>query len=141
MVMRTSIKCSKEAEHHDGPLRRVSDEYVCQECWNKERGIEAKQAKGRPVICPDCGKVLMTKFKGGKGERAKNSFSKRVSLAMKRMKPPSRISITSLSMKGSKAILDCDCGYKKSIPNPFGKHMNRDEAARLKITAKKAKDV
>jgi len=109
MVMGTVTKCSKEADHHGGPLRRVSDEYVCQECWAKEKGIELKHSKGRAVTCPDCGEVLMTKFRGGK------------------------MSITSLSMKGSKAILTCKCGYKKTIPNPFSKSVNRDEAARQRV--------
>ena len=125
------LECSQNAEKHGGPLRKIDGQYVCQQCWAKERGIELKQAKGRPVVCPDCGKVLMTKFKSGKGERAKNSFSKRVGLA--RMKPPSKINITSLSMKGSKTILDCECGYKKTILSPFSKTVTRDEAARQKF--------
>ena len=111
--METAIKCSREGEHHGGPLRKVDGQYVCQECWAKEQGIEVKQAKGRPVVCPSCGEVLMTRFRGGK------------------------ININSLSMKGTRAILSCKCGYKKSVNNPFGKTVNRDEAAKQKFLSQK----
>jgi len=113
MVMEMVIKCSREGEHHGGPLRRIEGQYVCQQCWAKEQGIELKRAKGRTIICPDCGEVLMTRFRGGK------------------------VNITSLSTKGGKAILGCKCGYKKTILNPFSKPVNRDEAARQKFLSQK----
>ena len=106
-------ECCREAEQHSATLRKVDGQYICQQCWAKERGIELKQAKGRPIVCPDCGEVLMTRFRGGK------------------------INITSLSMKGSKSILTCKCGYKKTILSPFSKPANRDEAARQKFLSQK----
>ena len=115
MATGTVIKCSREAEKHGGPLRKVGDGYVCQVCWDEEHGIERKEAKGRPVLCPKCGAELMTRFRKG------------------------RVSIKSLSMKGGTAILECDCGYKKTVQNPFGGRQNRDEVARQRLRSESRK--
>lgn len=110
MVTGTAIKCGREAETHGGPLRRDGNDWICQECWAKENGIEPRRTSGKQTKCPDCDKVLMTKYRGGK------------------------ISISNMSMKGSTATLKCDCGYEKTIPNPFGgRPQNRDEVARAKL--------
>jgi len=109
LVTETLIKCSREAETHGGPLRNINDEWVCQKCYDREHGIERKKAEGRPVNCPKCGAELMIKFRGG------------------------RVSISSLSMRGGKGILKCECGYEKVITNPFGGNMNRDESARRRL--------
>jgi len=110
MVTGTAIKCSIEAKTHSGSLRRNGDGYVCQECWAREYGIERKEAKGRPTLCPKCGKVLMTRFRGGK------------------------VSISSMNMQGGKAALKCECGYEKVVSNPFsGRKQSRDEIAFEKL--------
>jgi len=103
------IKCSRKSKSHSGPLRKIDGQWVCQECWAKENNIEVKKSPGRPTLCPKCGEVLMTRFRGG------------------------GISITSLSTKGRKATLKCKCGYEKTIPNPFGGRMSRDEVARQRL--------
>lgn len=117
MTTVAAIKCSRDAEHHSGTLRKDGDGYICQECYDKEHLIERKKSEGRPVRCPKCGETLMTRRRGG------------------------GVSITKLSMKGATATLECDCGYRKTIKNPFGeKQQNRDEVAmaRLKAEAHKS---
>ena len=109
MTTGTAISCSREAESHGGPLRKIDGQYVCQDCWAKEQGIDIKKSAGRPVLCPRCGEVLMTRFRGG------------------------RINLKSMSMKGNKAVLKCSCGYEKTVPNPFGGRQNRDEVARRRL--------
>jgi len=100
-----TIKCSREAETHSGPLHRVGDEWVCQQCFDKQHGIVRREVKGRPITCPKCGAVLMTKFRGGK------------------------INIGNIRMIGNKTILTCDCGYEKVIDNPFGGSKHGKEVA------------
>jgi len=109
MTTGTVIQCSREAESHGGPLRKVDGQYVCQQCLAGEQGIEIKKSAGRPVLCPKCNEPLMTRYRGG------------------------RISISSMSMKGGKATLTCKCGYKKTIKNPFGGTQDRNVAARLRL--------
>lgn len=109
MTTGTVIQCSREAESHSGPLRKVDGQWVCQQCLAEEQGIEVKKSPGRPVLCPRCGETLMTKYRGG------------------------RVSIKSLSMRGKKAELTCKCGYKKTIKNPFGGTRDRNEAARQRL--------
>ena len=111
MTTETVIQCSREAESHGGPLRKIDGQYVCQDCWANEQGIDVKKSPGKSTICPRCGEVLMTRFRGG------------------------RINLKSMSMKGNKAVLRCSCGYKKTIPNPFGGRQNRDEVARRRLQA------
>lgn len=104
-----AVQCRREAESHGGPLRKIDGAYVCQQCSDKEHGIERKKAKGKPLLCPNCGIELMTRYrKGG-------------------------ISVKSLSTRGNKAILKCECGYEKVIKNPFGGNASRDEAARRRL--------
>jgi len=105
----TVIQCSREAESHGGPLRKIDGHYVCQQCWAKEQGIDVKKSPGKATLCPRCGEVLMTRYRGG------------------------GVSISSLNMKGRKAVLKCKCGYEKTIPNPFGGKMSRDEVARQRL--------
>lgn len=109
MVTETVIKCSREAESHRGGLCKVRGEHVCQQCLAREEGREFKKGAGRPVLCPQCGESLMTRYRGG------------------------GVSITSLSMRGSKAELTCECGYKKTIKNPFGGPRDRNVAARQRL--------
>jgi len=109
MTTGTAIQCSREAESHAGALRKVDGQWVCQQCWAEEQGIEVKKSPGRSVLCPRCGEVLMTRYRGGK------------------------ISISSMSMKGGKATLTCKCGYEKTIRNPFGGTRDRNEAARQRL--------
>jgi len=109
MVTGTVIQCSRESESHHGGLRKVNGQWVCQGCWAKEQGIEVKKSPGRPIYCPKCGEVLMTRYRGG------------------------GVSIKSLNTKGRKAVLKCECGYGKTIPNPFGGRMSRDEVARQQL--------
>jgi len=114
----TVIKCSREAETHSRTLRKDGDSHVCQQCYDKEHGIERIEAKGRPVLCPKCGAELMTRFRKG------------------------RVSIKSLSMKGGNAELECGtegCGYKKTIRNPFGGRPNRDEVARQRLRSESSR--
>ena len=115
MVTGTLIKCSRESDRHSGPLRKINGEWVCQECWARENNIKPREPKGRPVICPDCGEILMTRYRGGK------------------------ISISSISMQGNKATLKCGCGYEKKVDNPFGRRQNRDGAAFAKLRAESHK--
>ena len=51
------------------------------------------------------------------------------------------VSIKSLNTNGRKATLKCKCGYEKTIRNPFGGRMSRDEVARqrLRSVARQAK--
>jgi len=109
MTTGTVIKCSREAESHRGGLRLVRGEYVCEECYARETGRELKKGAGRPVLCPRCGEELMTRHRGG------------------------GVSIKSMSMLGNKAVLTCECGYKKTIKNPFGGTRDRNEAARQRL--------
>jgi len=105
----TVLTCSREAPSHRGGLMLVRGECVCQECHARENGRELKKGAGRPVNCPRCGGELMTRHRGG------------------------GISISSLSTRGQKAILTCECGYQKTIKNPFGGARDRNEAARQRM--------
>ena len=109
VVTGTAIQCSREAESHRGGLRMVRGEWVCEQCWALENGRELKKGAGRPVLCPWCGEELMTRHRGG------------------------GISIKSLSTRGQKAVLTCECGYEKTIKNPFGGTRDRNEAARQRL--------
>jgi len=109
MTTGTVSQCSKKAENHGGPLRKIGSQWVCQECWAKEQGIDVKKSPGKATLCPWCGEVLMTRYRGGK------------------------ISIKSMGMKGGKATLTCKCGYEKTIKNPFGGTQNRNVAARQRL--------
>jgi len=66
MVTGTVLKCSREAKSHSKSLRKIDGQWVCQECWTKENNIEVKKSPGRPTLCPRCGEVLMTRYRGGK---------------------------------------------------------------------------
>ncbi len=89
------IACIREAEKHHGTLKKTADGFICLSCWAKEQGIELRKSQHGQTKCPMCGKVLMQKQrKGG-------------------------VSITNMNMKGDKATLLCDCGYKKTIKSPF----------------------
>ena len=109
MVTGTVIQCSREAESHRGGLCIVHGEYVCQQCLAKENGRELKRGAGRPVKCPRCGETLMTRHRGGS------------------------VSINSLSTRGKKAVLTCECGFEKTIKNPFGGPSDRNVAARQRL--------
>jgi len=109
MVIGTVLKCSKEAESHAEPLRKIDGQWVCQQCWAKENNIDVKKSPGKATLCPRCGEVLMTRYRGGK------------------------ISIRSMSMKGGKTTITCECGFEKTIRNPFGGTRDRNEAARLRL--------
>jgi len=114
MVTGTAIKCDKEAEKHSGTLRKDGDGHICQSCYDEEHGIERKESEGRQITCPNCGKILMTRYRGGK------------------------VSIGSMKMTGSKATLVCECGYKKIVDNPFGgRASGKDKALQLAKTAEK----
>jgi len=110
-----AIQCSQEADHHNGTLRKDGIGYICQECWAGRQGIELKKSQGRPLICPNCGETLMTRYRGG------------------------RVSISSMNMKGNTATLTCDCGYKKTVKNPFGQPQGRDKVLQLARATGKGK--
>ena len=102
--MANILKCSREGDKHSGPLRKTEPGLVCQECYAREQGITARKSQHGQTVCPNCGKVLMTRLrKGG-------------------------ISITSMDVRGSLATLKCECGYQKRIESPFGKPKGRDRA-------------
>jgi len=109
MTTGTILKCSREAESHRGGLRKVRGEMVCEQCYAKENGYELKKGAGRQTLCPRCGEPLMTRYRRG------------------------GVSIKSLSTRGRKAILTCECGYEKTIKNPFGGPSDRNEAARQRL--------
>lgn len=95
----------------------VRGEWVCEQCWAQENGRELKKGAGRPVLCPRCGEELMTRHRGG------------------------GISIKSLSTRGQKAVLACECGHEKTIKNPFGGPSDRNVVAfqRLQSEARRKK--
>jgi len=103
----TLIKCARCDNSASRKLEDGTD--GCHECWAKEKGVVLPKSKGRPVRCPKCGNVLMTRFRGGK------------------------VNIGNMSLQGDTATLDCECGYKKRVKNPFGGRRNRDEAARQTV--------
>lgn len=104
-----AITCTKCGEG-DGTMLRIEDAYVHQHCQDKEAGIERKPSPGRPMLCPKCGRELLNRRRGG------------------------RISIGKMQIRGgNKAILECECGYRKAVANPFGirklSEMERAKAA------------
>lgn len=107
------VSCTRElkaGEWHGGPIRHVDGQPVCTECWMRQRGVEPRRSKGRPVLCPKCGEVLMTRFRGG-----------RVNIGSMRTGP------------GGTATLVCQkCGHEKRVRSPFGQP-GREQLAAAKL--------
>lgn len=74
----------------------IDGQHICQECYDRQAGIERRPSPGRPVLCPKCGKELMNRRRGG------------------------RVSIGKMMLRSATAILECECGYRKTVANPFG---------------------
>ena len=101
----TPIQCCAAAKNHGGPLHKVADgQYMCRSCIAHKTGKEVRKSQHGQVRCPNCGEVLMTKFRRG------------------------GIGISTISMKGSKTFLECKCGYRRQVSSLSGNPKGRDKA-------------
>ncbi len=109
-----ALQCHRlleSGQEHGGTLRRDGTKYICQECYDREQGIEVKRSLGREKHCSQCGELIYTRFRNGK------------------------INVASVSMKAGKPCCP-KCQTIIGGPNPLGKTPSRDELAREALREK-----